>query len=61
VASLLLARPLPHDAAGDRGDPAVSRRASSIVNLRRATSWLRAFLVSLVFAIPGVVRAIVRA
>src|SRR5438034_995424 len=27
VASLLLARPLPHDAAGDRGDPAVSRRA----------------------------------
>src|SRR5213078_3234834 len=27
VASLLLALPLPHDAAGDRGDPAVSRRA----------------------------------
>ncbi len=27
VASLLLARPLPHDAAGDRGDPVVSRRA----------------------------------
>src|SRR5437773_755196 len=27
VASLLLARPLPHDAAGDRGDPVASRRA----------------------------------
>jgi hypothetical protein len=31
------------------------------MNLRRAASWLRPFLVSLVFAIPGVVRAIVRA
>src|SRR2546430_15942272 len=26
VAALLLARPLPHDATGDRGNPVVSRR-----------------------------------
>ena len=34
---------------------------SRLVPLRRAVSWLRPLVIALIFGVPGVVRAIVRA